>query len=352
MGQSGRPAALPAPAPTRPAGIKDVAALAGVSLKTVTNVVHERPNVSPATRAKVRSAIEQLDYTPSMAGRLLRSGRSNMITLAVPRIDEPYLGGLSHAMIAAATRRGYSVLVDETGGHPEREETAANGYPGHGIDGVIFSPNALDPANLAARSHHVPMVLLAEHLAGSSADYVAIDNDRSALEVVAHLVSRGRRRIAYLGHHPGWPTGSTEQRRAGYEAGLRAVGIEPRPNWLLQTGRFSRDEGRRATMANLKVLREVDAVICGSDLLALGAMRGLAEVGLSVPDDIAVVGWDDIIDGEYHRPSLTSVAPDLVALATTAIDALITRIEGDRSEGRRYVVPYELIVRESSGTTG
>ncbi len=334
---------------TKPAGIKDVAALAGVSLKTVTNVVHDRPNVSPTTRARVRSAIEALDYTPSMAGRMLRSGRSNMLTLAVPRIDEPYLGALAHAMIAAAGRRGYSVLVDETGGRPEQEEQAANGYPGHGIDGVIFSPNALDPANLAARSHDVPMVLLAEHLDGGSADYVAIDNDRSARAVVAHLVRQGRRRIGYLGHQPDWPTGAAEQRRVGYQAGLIDCGIEPRPEWLLRTRRFSRDEGEACVRANLAALHHVDALVCGSDLLAIGAMRALSEAQISVPGDVAVVGWDNIVDGAYHRPSLTSVAPDLDQLAAAAIEALLTRVDGDRSEGRSYQVPHELIIRESSG---
>ena len=124
----------------RPARIKDVAARAGVSLKTVTNVVHERPYVADDTRQRVLAAIADLDYRPSLVGRQLRGVRSNMLTLAVPRVDEPYLGALAHAIIAAATVRGYSVLIDETGGRPAHEREVVEGYPGHGIDGVDLLP--------------------------------------------------------------------------------------------------------------------------------------------------------------------------------------------------------------------
>ena len=120
-------ASLEAGDPRRPARIKDVAALAGVSLKTVTNVVHQRPYVKDETRARVQAAIEELSYRPSLAGRQLQSGRSNMITLAVPRIDEPYLGALAHELIAAAEPRGYTVVMDETGGR-----SAAAGRRGRG----------------------------------------------------------------------------------------------------------------------------------------------------------------------------------------------------------------------------
>ncbi len=333
--------------PRRPARIKDVAALAGVSLKTVTNVVHQRPYVKDETRARVQAAIEKLDYRPSLAGRQLQSGRSNMITLAVPRIDEPYLGALAHELIAAAEPRGYTVVMDETGGRVEREEQAARGYPGHGIDGVIYSPLALNPRLLADMSRNTPMVLLGEALPESSADYVAIDNAASAGEVVDHLVGQGRSRFVFLGGQPDVYPGVGEQRALA--VGQRVVdhGLDA-TDLVVTTGRFRRDEGARRVRESLSRLRRCDALICASDLLALGALAALREAGLIVPDDIAVVGWDNIEDGAYSEPSLTSVAPDLLGLAEKAVDALITRINGDRSESRSYVVPHELIVRRSS----
>ena len=331
----------------RPARIKDVAARAGVSLKTVTNVVHERPYVKDETRARVLAAIEELDYRPSLAGRQLQSGRSNMITLAVPRIDEPYLGALAHELIAAAAPRGYTVVMDETGGKVEREEQAARGYPGHGIDGVIYSPLALNPQLLADMSRNTPMVLLGEPLPGSSADYVAIDNPSSAREVVDHLIDQGRQHFRYLGGQPDLYPGVGEQRAIAVGQRLAEHGVAP-DDLVIRTGRFRREEGARRIAENLDRLRGCDALICASDLLALGAMHALLQAGITVPDDIALVGWDNIEDGAYGHPSLSSVAPDLPALAEKAVDAVITRIEGDRSDSRTYVVPHELVVRESS----
>jgi LacI family repressor for deo operon, udp, cdd, tsx, nupC, and nupG len=333
--------------PPRPARIKDVAARAGVSLKTVTNVVHQRPYVKEETRARVLAAIEELDYQPSLAGRQLQSGRSNMITLAVPRIDEPYLGALAHQLIAAAAPRGYTVVMDETGGKVEREEQAARGYPGHGIDGVIYSPLALNPSLLADMSRNTPMVLLGEPLPESSADYVAIDNQASAYEVVDHLVDHGRRRFAYLGGQPDLYPGVGEQRALAVTRRLVEHGLGS-DDLVITTGRFRREEGAQRVRENLDQLRGCDALICASDLLALGALFALREAGITVPDDIAVVGWDNIEDGAYSDPSLSTVAPDLPALAEKAMDALIRRIEGDRSDSRTYLIPHELIIRGSS----
>ncbi|GAA1430142.1 LacI family DNA-binding transcriptional regulator [Microlunatus lacustris] len=343
------PDALRPPGAGRPARIKDVAAMAGVSLKTVTNVVHERPYVKQETRERVLAAIAELDYRPSRAGRQLQSGRSNLITLVVPRIDEPYLGGLAHALISAATPRGLRLLIDETSSQVEQELEAANGYPGHGIDGVIFSPFALNPEHLAARSHDVAMVMLGQFLPDSTADYVAIDNLGSAADAVAHLVGQGRRRIGFLGAQPGRPGALGEVRRSGYQAALVGHGLVPPSGGIAPGRRFTRESGEAGVREVLARAPAVDALVCASDLMAVGAIRALQRHGARVPDDVAVLGWDNIVDGEYTSPTLTTVAPDLGALADQTLDALIRRIEGDRTPGREYVVPHRLVVRQSSG---
>lgn len=330
------------------ARLKDVAALAEVSLKTVTNVVHERSNVRDETRKRVLAAIATLDYRPSLAGRQLRGLRSNILTLAVPRVDEPYLGALSHAIIDAATVRGYTVLIDETGGRAAHEREAAEGYPGHGIDGVIFSPQALDPDHLAVVSNRTPLVLLGEQLTDSPVDYVAIDNDGSAREVVRHLVRRGRRRIGFLGGQPQRPTAVGELRRQGYLEQLAESGIAVRADRMVHAEHFTREEGERLAQRLIARAPELDALLCASDLLAIGALRALRRLGVGVPDDVAVVGWDDVVEGRYGAPSLSTVAPDLPFLAEHALDALIRRIEGDRTPGHTLVVPHTLVLRESS----
>lgn len=330
----------------RQARIKDVAALAGVSLKTVTNVVHDRPCVADATRARVKAAIVELDYSPSLTARQLQSGRSKLVALAVPRINEPYLGALAHALIAAARQRSYKLLINETGGQRENETLAASGYPGHGIDGVIFE--ALDAHHLVGMSRTTPMVLLGERLPDSTADHVAIDNTRSARDVVAHLIDGGRRKIAFLGHQPGSATGVPFLRYRGFVQEMEAAGIEVRHDWVIEAPQFTREEGEARTRAALPRVVGVDALVCASDLLAIGAMRALHRRHRQVPDDVAVVGWDNTVDGVYHTPSLSSVAPDLSRLADQTIDALVGRIEGNRSASMSYVVPHQLVVRDSS----
>jgi len=323
--------------------------MAGVSLKTVTNVVHERPYVAAETRERVQAAIDQLGYQPSRAGRQLQSGRSHLLTLVVPRIDEPYLGALTHALITAATPRGYKLVVDETGGHSEREHPAASGYPGHGIDGVILSPFALDPEHLAARSRDFPMVLLGQYLPNGTADYVAIDNVASATEAVRHLAAGGRRRIGYVGAEPGRTGALGEVRLAGYRQGLTQAGLAEPPRAVAPGGRFNRGDGARGALQLLDGAPELDAVVCASDLMAVGAIQALLRRGRRVPEDVAVLGWDNIVDGQYLTPTLTTVAPDLPVLAEQTLDALISRIEGNRAAGKTYLVPHRLVVRQSTG---
>lgn len=337
------------PAPRRPARIKDVAELAGVSLKTVTNVVHQRPNVAPETRARVEAAIRRLDYRPSLIGRQLQSGRSNMITVALARIDEPYLGALAHALIEAASPLGYTVMIDETAGDPERQRRAAEGYPGHGVDGVVFHPHAIDPASVAELSRRTPMVLLGQPLPDSAADFVAIDNVASAREVVDHLYGAGRRRFAFIGYRPDqndMSVGATRMRATVTRVGELGARIDD--DLVLEGGAYTRKDGERAVTAALDRLRDCDALVCASDLLAIGAVRALRGAGIRVPDDVAVSGWDNIIDTEYMTPTITSVSTDMVALADLTMKALISRIDGDRDPARSHLVPHELIIREST----
>ncbi len=337
--------------PARPARLKDVAELAGVSLKTVTNVVHERLHVKAETRARVKAAIAELGYTPSLVGRQLQSGRSNIVALAVPRIDEPYLGALAHALIMAGERHGYAVFTDETGRSDDHELRAAGGYPGHSIDGVIYSPLAMDPRRLADMSRFTPMVLLGEHLSEGTADYVAIDNEQSAGDVVRHLADGGRQRIAYVGGNPARPLSVGQLRLQGVRAAVRELSLESHDDWWLRCNRYTRETGAAMAERLLPRIGEIDAVVCASDLLAIGAIRTFIEHDVRVPDDVAVIGWDNIVDGHYLSPSLSSVSTDLDLLADRTFEALISRIQGNRDPARVYTVPHELIIRESSRPT-
>ncbi len=332
------------------ASLRDVAALAGVSVKTVSNVVNDYQHVRPSTRERVQRALAELNYRPNLAARNLRSGRSGIVALALPELDIPYFAELARCIIRAAEQQSWTVLLDQTDGLAAREAVVLDGIRDQLIDGLIFSPLASGPDVLARRRDDTPMVLLGERFAGSAADHVAIDNIAAAYDATTHLTSLGRQRIAAIGARDGAPAAATaHQRLAGYRQALTAAGRPRRRGLVAQVGWYHRSDGAGAMADLLDSGGRPDAVFCFSDLLALGALRTLAERGIRVPDDIAVIGFDDTDDGRFSTPSLSTISPDKERLATLAVDMLASRIAGDRTGPARDVqAPYTLLPREST----
>jgi DNA-binding LacI/PurR family transcriptional regulator len=337
----------------RAATIKDVAALAGVSWKTVTNVVHERANVAPATRARVLAAIAELDYRPDIAGRNLRQGRSRTLTLVVPDIVNPYFAMLVEAVYGAADERGYAVFVETAGRRPVEEQRAASTVLRFAFDGVIFSPTYTPSTELTRLAARLPVVLIGENTAGTALDVVAIDNVAAAREMTAHLIGLGRRRIAFLGDRPAGPPEPSGRRLEGYASAHAAAGITPDPGLLVPVDDFTMHHGAAAVAQLLEAVSDgVDGVVCANDLLALGALHALRRAGRRVPEDVAVTGWDDTPHAAFASPTLTTVRPDLPTLAAAAVDRLVTRIEQPGGPLGSVVVPHEIVVRESSAGSG
>ena len=335
--------------PNPPARLKDVAALAHVSVKTVSNVVNDYPHVRPATRARVQEALERLDYRPNLSARSLRSGRTGVIALAVPALDAPYFSELASQVVRAAMAQDWTVLVDETGGERAREREAAAGIRGRLIDGVLLSPLALRESDLADLGAGPPLVLLGERLGSGAADHVALDNERAARELTEHLIGLGRRRIAVVGtQRP--PYGHTARLRiSGYRAALAAAGLPYDPALVLPATEWRRAHGAAAAARLLQLDPRPDAIFCLNDLLALGALRTLADAGCRVPDDVAVVGFDDIEESRYSVPTLTTVAPDKQAIARHAVDRLAARLAaGELATAQTVTVGHTLQVRAST----
>lgn len=337
-----------------PARLKDVAVLAGVSVKTVSNVVNDYPFVRPATRTRVQEAIAELGYRPNMTARNLRSGRSGVIALAVPELDAPYFSELAHHVVRAAMGHGWTVLVDETGqihdrAVRERERSAAAGIRGHLIDGVILSPLALDDADVAQYGS-VPLVLLGERLGSDVADHVAIDNRGAAAEATRHLLEAGRRRIAVIGSQPPPYGHSARLRLQGYRDALAAAQVRYDSALVVPALEWRREAGVQGARRLLELAEPPDAVFCFNDLLALGAIHALRDAGVRVPADLAVVGFDDIEESRFSTPTLTTVAPDKAAIAQQAVAHLARRLErGPDWQPEEIAVDYRLEVRESSG---
>jgi DNA-binding LacI/PurR family transcriptional regulator len=332
--------------------LKDVAARAGVSVKTVSNVVNGYEHVTAETRSRVEAALADLGYVPNLAARGLRNGRSGVIALALPELHAPYFAEIAHHVVRAAADRGWTVLVDETEGRLDRERQVAAGIRAHLIDGLILSPLALTAADLDGRADGVPLVLLGERVRHDVADRVAVDNVRAARDATAHLLERGRRRIAAVGVQRSASGVSARLRLQGYRRALRQAGLEADPALAVPAAAWHRADGAAAVRALLAAADPPDALFCFNDLLALGALRALHEAGLRVPEDVAVVGFDDIEEARYSTPALTTVSPAKDRIAGTAVELLVARLAapvGAPPPPRRVVAPHVLTIRESSG---
>jgi DNA-binding LacI/PurR family transcriptional regulator len=331
--------------------LKDVAAMAGVSVRTVSNVVNRFPHVAPETRARVEQALEQLNYRPNLAARNLRRGRSGLIGLVVPEIDSPYFSELAAHLVLAAEERSWTVLVDQTGGDPARERAFLEGAAAAFVDGLVFSPWGLGAADLRRGVEDIPLVLLGERTSDGVADHVAIDNVAAAVEATEHLIARGRRRIAAIGVQPHLTNETARLRLEGYRAALKAAGHSWAAELEVPVAALHRADGAAAMRRLLALPEPPDAVFCFNDQLALGALWASYDAGLQIPDDLAVVGFDDIEDGRYSYPLLTTVSPDKREIAVRALDCLAERLDGKpSSRALDIVVPHRLLVRESSAS--
>lgn len=330
--------------------LHDVAQLAGVSFKTVSNVVNDHPHVAEKTRQKVTEAIEQLGYRPNRSARSLRSGRTGAIGLAVPELSLAYFAELADAVITVADQHDIVVLIEQTGGDPVREIEALSGARRQMTDGLLFSPLGLGNDDAAQLSVNFPVVLLGERIFDGPVDHVTMENVDAAHAATAHLIAGGAKRIAVIGAHTGEVIGSAGLRVAGYRAALEAAGIEYDESLIVDAGPWHRINGAEAMRRLLDRGVAFDAVFALNDELALGALRVLREREFRVPADVAIIGFDDIDEAQYSLPSLTTVDPGRREIARLAVETLLGRIRGVESDrGPRQIrSSYRIISREST----
>ncbi|MGV9555454.1 LacI family DNA-binding transcriptional regulator [Streptomyces sp. NPDC003522] len=329
-------------------GLREVAERAGVSMRTVSNVVRGTGRFSEATRERVQRAVEELGYRPNTAARRLRTGRSGVLLLAVPELTMPYWAELTGHLLREAAAHGCTLLVEVTGGRPEAELDIALGRTDPLVDGVILSPLALDDRAAARVPARTPLVLLGERVHDLPCPHVTVDNTGAAREATAHLLARGRRRIAVVGRQTAPHAATSATRLTGHRQALAAAGLTPDEALAPPVAAYHRADGVAAAHALLDLPEPPDAVFCFADTLAEGVLHAARERGLSVPGDLAVVGFDDIEAARYTAPPLTTVAPDKRELARLAVAALLRAVDGVRTDRPRVLAAgHRLVVRES-----
>lgn len=332
--------------------LKDVALKAGVSVRTVSNVVNNYEHVAPEMRERVKAALEELNYQPNLSARYLRSGRSGILAYAIPDLSNVYFSDVGNAIMEAAATHSYTVLVDQTFARRASERDVIHGLSRHLIDGVILSPYTLEPEDMNKEIGTVPIVLLGDRIANSPFDHVTYDNIAASRMGTQHLLGLGRKRIAAIGIQvlDSRETQTSQLRLRGYLDALTSHGLLVDPNLIIRgLPSYNRVSGARSMRQLLALDSPPDAVFCFNDHLALGVIRAIYEAGLRVPEDIAVVGFDDIEDGRFSIPTLTTISPDKERIGDLAVAFLLGRITGTRSgPPERVEVPCQLIVREST----
>lgn len=333
------------------ATLKDVAGAAGVSVKTVSNVVNGYQFVKASTREKVLATIKELGYQPNLAARNLRAGRTGVIGLAVPSLSFSYFAELADAVLEASRRLGFVTLIEQTGGDRDAELELLRGSRLSMLDGLMFSPLGMSMDDAGALDVDYPLVLLGERIFGGPTDHVVMQNVEGGYAATEYLIRSGRRRIAVLGAHVAERVGSASLRLEGYRKALRDFGLVMGDELVVFREGWHRTDGAAATQDLLDSGADFDAIFALNDELALGALRVLNQAGISVPGDVAVIGFDNLVEGQFSMPSLSSIDPGRAEIAGRAVSALIERIEdrdGAIGAPRVIEVPFSTVEREST----
>jgi DNA-binding LacI/PurR family transcriptional regulator len=335
--------------PGAPPTLEQVAALAGVSRATVSRVVNGSSKVSPAVRAQVERAVAKLGYVPNRAARSLVTRRADSVALVVSEpharfFSEPFFAGMVRGVSAALAETGVQLqllIAHDVGDRGRLERYVVGGH----VDGVLLaSLHGDDPLPGTLERAGVPAVLVGRPAGSGPASYVDADNRGGARKAVDHLARRGRRRIATITGPQDMGVG--QDRLDGYRDGLAAAGLAG--DDLVEAGDFT-EEGGAAAMGRLLARPglPVDAVFAASDLMAAGALRALRVAGRRVPDDVAVVGFEDSAVARYVQPSLTTVRQPIEEMGRQATRLLLAKVAGETG-GLHLILDVELVVRASA----
>ena len=344
--------------------LKDIGREAGVSAMTVSNVLRGREVVAPETAERVLSAAQSLGYhvnTTSLSARNLRisssraDGSHGVIGVAVYEFDNAQPGQMAALISEAAAQRGYRTVFQQTRVNERYERDIISGIANQFCDGLIFSPSCLQPRQIDLLARHRPTVLLDDGRDRLSQDTVLTPCESGARDAVLYLYERGCEHIAIIGGgdemlHDAEQAKSVGGRRLrGCVEAFKQSGITWESSDLFAC-EWSDEAVRQLIVAQGKRMLGYDALFCMTDEMALGALRGLADLGIRVPDDIAVMGFDGIRAGALSVPSLTTVEVDYAAMATIAVDLVAERMHAPTptKEPQRVEVPYRLVVRESA----
>ena len=329
------------------ATMKDVAQRAGVSPSTVSHVINETRFVSQQLRDRVLRAMRELNYQPSAVARSLRTKKTQVVALVIPDITNPYFPEVARGVQDVAEENEYSVILCNTDRARGRELRFLKALRGQWVDGLILNPSEVTSGDLQdLQDAQIPVVLIGSQIDHPDLDVVMVDNVQGAYDAVSHLIDLGHRRIGLVG---GSRTASSgEQRFQGYIRALADHDI-PIDEEIITEGRFTREGGYESMKRLLALQSPPTAVFASSDVMAIGALMAIQEEGLQVPNDVSLVGFDDIAEASTTTPKLTTVSQPKYQTGEVAAQLLFDRVEGaSPGERQKIVLSHQLVIRDST----
>lgn len=326
--------------------IADVARRAGVSTATVSHVINGTRHVTERTRRRVLAVVEELDYVPNRQARSLVRSRSQQLGVAISAITNLYFGAVVRAMEAAASEGGYTLILADTHEDPRIEEQVVTALRGYRLDGLLLAPSSGAQPLLDRLARTSLPTVLVDRAADARFDSVCTENVEPMADLVAHLAEIGHRRIAMVSGMAGLTT--TDERVEGYRLGLTRAGLSADPRLVVSGGSDAR-QTYTALAALLDAPDPPTAVVAAQNAMVIGTMRLLRDRGLDVPDDIALVGFDDFEWADVFSPRLTTVAQDAEQIGSRAVELLLDRIADGSAPPRAVRVPARVMHRDSCG---
>ena len=329
--------------------IKDVAKLAGVSTATVSRTLASPDKVSEATRNKVQQAIDKSGYVANTLARNFRRRKTNMVLVLVPDITNTFFAGVIQGIEWVAQRHNYRVLLGDTQYNPEGEKAYAELVAQKQADGIITLgeniPFTYRKGRKTIDPSWPPLAMACEYHTDIPLPTVCIDNEAAAFEAVNHLIEAGHTQIAYINGPADSPI--CKDRLKGYRKAMNSIGITATKPWIVE-GNYSAESGRQSMAALLAANERPTAVFAANDEMAIGAMAEIKAQGFSIPDDISIVGFDDINFAAYCDPPLTTIRQPRHDIGKKVMLSMLSLLNDKSVPEQHVVLPHELVCRGST----
>lgn len=326
--------------------IKDVAKKAGVSLATVSRTLSGKDPVRPETRERVMTAIKELNYSPNAFARQLRTQHTNNVVVIVPDIGNSIYHKFIRGVEAEASQNGYQILIADVKGQPDIEKYYFKAIQERAVDGIISASASIAEKILNQIAKDYPLIMAMQQIPNMTVSSVTIDNMTASREITTHIIRLGHKTIAYISSNQNLLL--YQDRLIGYQNALENHGIRFDKN-LVRFDEPSIQGGYKCMCQLLDSEKNITAVVTAGDTMAIGAMRAIQEYGMKVPDDIAVVGFDDIEISSYWTPALTTIRQPVYQIGQRSFQRLLNMINTGNISGSKDIIPHELIIRKSCG---